>query len=114
DFASIPPDGSPINLSVTRVPGWQAIHFDEGARVVLIPKGVEVDLGATAKALAADLAAAAVLQAVGASGALVSLGSGIVVAGEPPLGGWAVQASEDSNAPLDDGEETITIESGGV
>jgi len=114
DFASIPPDGSPINLSVTRVPGWQAIHFDEGARVVLVPKGVEVDLGATAKALAADLAAAAALHAAGAGGVLVSLGGDIAVAGEAPLGGWAVQASEDSNAPLDDGEETITIESGGV
>jgi thiamine biosynthesis lipoprotein ApbE len=115
DFASIPPDGSPINLSVTRVRGWQAIQFDEGARVVLVPKGVEVDLGATAKALAADLAAAAALQALGAGGGvLVSLGGDIAVAGEPPVGGWAVQASEDSNAPLDDDEEAITIESGGV
>jgi thiamine biosynthesis lipoprotein len=114
DFAALPPDGSPINLSVTRVPGWQAIQFDEGARVVLVPPGVEIDLGATAKALAADLAAAAALKAVGAGGVLVSLGGDIAVAGDPPIQGWAVQASEDSNAPIDDDEETITIESGGI
>jgi len=114
DFASIPPDGTPINLSVARVPGWQAIQFDEGARVVLVPTGVEIDLGATAKALAVDLAAAAALRAAGAGGVLVSLGGDIAVAGDPPVQGWAVQASEDSNAPIDDDEETITIESGGI
>ncbi len=114
DFAALPPDGSPIGLSVARVPGWQAIQFDEGARVVLVPTGVEIDLGATAKALAADLAAAAGLQAVGAGGVLVSLGGDIAVAGDPPVQGWAVQASEDSSAPIDDDEETITIESGGI
>jgi FAD:protein FMN transferase len=114
DFASIPPDGSPINLSVSRVPGWQAIQFDEGARVVFAPVGVEIDLGATAKALAADLAASAAHLAVGAGGVLVSLGGDIAVAGDPPVQGWAVQASEDSNAPIDDDEETITIESGGI
>ncbi len=114
DFAALPPDGSPIGLSVARVPGWQAIKFDEGARVVLVPAGVEIDLGATAKALAADLAAAAALQAVGAGGVLVSLGGDIAVAGDPPVQGWPVQASEDSSAPIDDDEETITIESGGI
>jgi len=45
---------------------------------------------------------------------LVSLGGDIAVAGDPPAEGWAVQTSEDSNAPIDDAEETITIESGGI
>jgi thiamine biosynthesis lipoprotein ApbE len=114
DFAAIPADGSPIQLAVTRIPGWRAIEFDEASRTILIPKGVEVDLGATAKALASDLAAAAAMEAVGAGGVLVSLGGDIAVAGEPPLEGWAVQTSEDSNAGIDDGEETITIQSGGI
>ncbi len=47
DFATVPPDGKPINMSVTRVPGWQAIQFDDRARVVAVPPGVEIDLGAT-------------------------------------------------------------------
>ncbi|HEX7264075.1 MAG TPA: FAD:protein FMN transferase [Candidatus Dormibacteraeota bacterium] len=114
DFAAIPADGSPIQLSVTRIPGWRAIEFDEASRTVLIPNGVEIDLGATAKALASDLAAAAAWKAVGSGGVLVSLGGDIAVAGEPPLEGWAVQTSEDSNARIDDDEETITIQSGGI
>lgn len=114
DFDSMPADRSPIKLTVSRVPGWQAIDFDEAARTVRIPRGVEIDLGATAKALAADLAAAAAGEAVGEGGVLVSLGGDIAVAGEPPLDGWAVQASEDSNSRLDEDEETITIQSGGI
>jgi thiamine biosynthesis lipoprotein len=42
------------------------------------------------------------------------LGGDIAVAGEPPPEGWAVQTSEDSSAPIDDDEETITIHSGGI
>ncbi len=114
DFASILADGPPIRLSVSHVPGWKAIQFDEAARTVWIPPSVEIDLGATAKALAADLAAAAAHKAVGAGGVLVSLGGDIAVAGEPPPEGWAVQISEDSSAPIDDDEETITIQSGGI
>lgn len=114
DFADLPADGSPIQLTVSHVPGWQAIRFDEGARTVSVPLGVEIDLGATAKALASDLAALAALEAVGSGGALVSLGGDIALAGEAPQEGWMVQTSEDSNASLDDDEETISIESGGI
>jgi thiamine biosynthesis lipoprotein len=114
DFAAVPPDGSPIHLTVQRVPGWQAVQFDEAARTVCVPRGVEIDLGATAKALASDLAAAAALQAVGSGGVLVSLGGDIAMAGDAPAEGWAVQTSEDSGAPIDEDEETISIESGGI
>jgi thiamine biosynthesis lipoprotein len=114
DFASILSDGPPIRLTVSQVPGWQAIQFDEAARIVSIPPGVEIDLGATAKALAADLAATAAHEAMGAGGVLVSLGGDIAVAGDPPPEGWAVQTTEDSNARIDDDEETISIQSGGI
>ena len=114
DFATIPPDGSPIQVSVSRVPGWEAIEFDEAARTVFVPRGVEIDLGATAKALASDLAAAAALEAAGSGGILVSLGGDIALAGDAPSEGWAVQTSEDSGATIDDDEETIAIRSGGI
>jgi len=107
-------DGAAINLVVSRVPGWQAITFNEAARTVRVPRGVEMDLGATAKAMTSDLAAAAALQKVGGGGVLVSLGGDIAVAGEPPPEGWLIQASEDSNAPIQIGEETISITSGGI
>jgi thiamine biosynthesis lipoprotein ApbE len=114
DFAAVPADGIALELVVHMIPGWQAIRFDEAARLVRIPRGVVVDLGATAKALAADLAAAAALGAAGSGGVLVSLAGDIAVAGEPPEEGWLIQASEDSNAPIEAGEETISIRSGGI
>jgi thiamine biosynthesis lipoprotein len=114
DFAEVPALGPALRLTVTRVPGWQAIRFDEGRRTVRIPRGVEIDLGATAKALAADLAATAAMEATAGGGVLVSLGGDISVAGEPPPEGWTIQASEDSGAPIDDWEETVSILSGGI
>ena len=114
DFADVPADGLAIELVVNRIPGWQAISFNEAARTVRVPRGVEVDLGATAKALASDLAAAAALARIGGGGVLVSLGGDISVAGEPPAEGWVIQASEDSGAPIAEGEETISIRSGGI
>lgn len=114
DFATVAPDGMAIELVVSRIPGWQAIDFVEATRTVRLPRGVDVDLGATAKALTADLAAAAALAKIGSGGVLVSLGGDISVAGEPPPEGWLIQASEDSGAQIQVGEETISIRSGGI
>ena len=114
DFALLPPDGEPIRLVEARVPGWQAVEFHSSSRTVRIPRGVDLDLGATAKALAADLAAEAASRATGGAGALVSLGGDIAVAGPSPAGGWVIQAGEDSTAPIDDDAETISITSGGL
>lgn len=114
DFASIPTDGASIRLEVHRIPGWEAIRFSAATRTVRIPTGVEIDLGATAKALASDLAAQAASRATGGAGVLVSLGGDIAVAGEAPPGGWSIQTSEDSAAPIEDGEETVSITAGGL
>lgn len=114
DFSSVPPDGLPLVLTVQRIPGWEAVEFDAPSGTVRLPRGVELDLGATAKALASDLAAAAALDAIGSGGVLVSLGGDISVAGEPPPEGWTIQVSEDSGAPIRPHEESIVITSGGI
>ena len=114
DFASVAQDGLPLDLVVRRVPGWQAVSFDPASRTVRVPRGVELDLGATAKALASDISAAAALAAARAGGVLVSLGGDIAVAGEAPDGGWAIQVSEDSGAPIAPGQETVAITAGGL
>ncbi len=114
DFALVPADGGPIELPAGPVPGWRLVRFDERRQTVLVPPGVELDLGATAKALAADLAAITALEAAGGGGVLVSLGGDIAVLGEPPRGGWRIQAGEDSQAPIDPAQETIRIVSGAV
>lgn len=114
DFADVPADGEEIHLVAERVPGWRAIRFDLHSRTVRLPRGVEIDLGATAKALASDLAAAAASEAIGGAGVLVSLGGDISVAGQAPPDGWTIQTSDDSVAPIDDTEEAISITSGGI
>ena len=114
DFALVPTDGDRIQLYSERVPGWQAVRLDFGSRTVRVPRGVEIDLGATAKALTSDLAAAAASKAIDGAGVLVSLGGDIAVAGEAPVQGWSIQTSEDSGAPIDDAEEAVRITSGGI
>ncbi len=114
DFSAMPADGRAIALVVERVPGWRGIRYHDPTRTLWLPRGVELDLGSTAKALASDLAATAALEAAAAGGALVSLGGDIAVAGEAPPGGWQIQVSEDSGAAISQGEETICITDGGV
>ena len=112
DFSRIA--SGPVNLHAVRVPGWQAIRFDRRSRTVLLPPGVELDLGSTGKALAADLAARAALSAAGAGGVLVSLGGDIATAGLPPIGGWRIHVAEDSREKPDGDGEVICLPAGGV
>ena len=114
DFASVASSGGPLLLTVEPIPGWRSVRFSERTRSVFLPRGVELDLGATAKALAADLAAAAALEASGDGGILVSLGGDIALAGEAPVEGWSIQVSDDSTAPFDAGAARIGLHSGAV
>jgi thiamine biosynthesis lipoprotein ApbE len=114
DFASVAPDGGPVSLRIDSAPGWRCVRLDEVTHSALIPAGVEIDLGATAKALASDLAAAAARRAMGKGGVLVNLGGDIAVAGESPKDGWVIQIAEASDAPLTAESEAIAIRDGGV
>jgi thiamine biosynthesis lipoprotein ApbE len=114
DFASLAADGAAITLTVTSVPGWRCVRLDEATSSVLIPNGVELDLGSTAKALAADLAAAAALTSIDSGGVLVNLGGDIAAAGEPPDGGWIIQVSDSSDAPVRAGIEAVAVGDGGM
>jgi thiamine biosynthesis lipoprotein len=60
---------------------------------IQVPAGVLLDLGATAKALGADLAARAIHDALGC-GVLVSLGGDLATAGRAPAGGWTVRVQD--------------------
>lgn len=106
--------GAPSPLRFEAVPGWRVIDLDEATPSVRIPVGVELDLGSTGKAFAADLAAAAAFAAMGNGGALVSLGGDIAVAGIPPEGGWRVLVAEDSSAPVTGRGEVVTLNDGAV
>lgn len=93
-------------------PGWWLVEKRDDPPAIRISEGVSLDLGSTAKALAADRAAARAAAAVG-SGVLVGLGGDIAVGGRAPDDGWPVGIAEDHDAPPEHGE-TILILSGGV
>ncbi|MEV4422779.1 FAD:protein FMN transferase [Patulibacter sp. NPDC049589] len=99
DLALVPAVGPAVHPRPA--PGTAGIFVARGRTAardqgtIDLPAGVALDLGATAKAFAADRAAAAALRAVHAGGVLVSLGGDVAVAGPAPRGGWAVGIADD-------------------
>jgi thiamine biosynthesis lipoprotein len=73
-------------------------HEPDGGAILVVPAGVLLDLGATAKAWAADRCAADVVEALGC-GVLVSLGGDLRVAGEDPADGWTVLVQDGPGQP---------------
>ncbi len=102
-------------LPAPRPGAWRAIGLDRGGRV-RVPAGTALDLGATGKAFAADLAATAAAARAGA-GVLVSVGGDLRIAEPrpdgpaPALGGWPVRVSE---RPDDPDGPVVLLGSGGL
>jgi thiamine biosynthesis lipoprotein len=113
DFGAVARIGPALPTRVVKVPGWRAVRLDDDPRTVTVPAGVQLDLGATAKAWCADRAAAAAARATG-RGVLVSLGGDIAVAGAAPAGGWVVRLADRHDAPVDDAGPCVGISSGGL
>jgi thiamine biosynthesis lipoprotein len=116
DFVQLPPDGPIPAVHVRTVPGWKQIGFDPLRRIVRVPAGVRIDLGATAKAFAADRSATRLAAALGC-GVLVSLGGDVAVAGAAPTGGWTVRV-QDQPGRIDEQPTgpaaTVSITAGGL
>lgn len=95
---SYAPGGSAVpRISSVAVPvDWTAVEFD--GRSVRIPPGTLLDLGATAKAVAADRCARRVHSQTG-TGVLVNLGGDIATAGPAPQGGWRVLVQDSDDDP---------------
>jgi FAD:protein FMN transferase len=113
DFETLPSRRPASALQALAVPGWRLVRLDRGTRTVVLPPGVRLDLGATAKALAADRAAAAAHRATG-EGVLVSLGGDLAVAGPAPAGGWTVLIAEDHRGDPDGAGPRVAVQSGGL
>ncbi|MBO0821473.1 MAG: FAD:protein FMN transferase, partial [Nocardiopsaceae bacterium] len=114
DFAALPPPSPPgppgpagtgptatghastgpvPRVSAPVIPGWRSVTLDPGTRQVTMPPGVQLDLGATVKAWAADRSAARIAGNL-SCGVLVSLGGDTAVAGPPPEGGWRIRVQD--------------------
>jgi thiamine biosynthesis lipoprotein len=116
DVDVIPPDGPAITLRPRPAPGWRRIKLADGPptgrgvrghdvaahrgamRYLTVPPEVTLDLGASAKAFAADRAARLVHSGLGV-GVLVSLGGDIATAGPSPAGGWSVLVQDRPGEP---------------
>jgi thiamine biosynthesis lipoprotein ApbE len=114
DFERIDRTGPPARLTVRTVPGWREVRLD--GRTLTMPAGVQLDLGATAKAWAADRSAARIARQAGC-GVLVSLGGDIAVAGPAPQGGWRIRVQDVTGSPDETPEgpyALIAIRDGGL
>ncbi|MEA2485701.1 MAG: FAD:protein transferase [Actinomycetota bacterium] len=111
DFASIQDNGS-SKLEVAPAPGWRSVQMDRKRQTVQLPPTVCLDLGATAKALGADLAAAEAARAC-REGVLVSFGGDIAVGGPPPPEGWPVLVTDDHKS-LNGNGQNVTLYDGGL
>jgi thiamine biosynthesis lipoprotein len=93
--------------------GWRTVTVDRVSSIVRIPRGVRLDLGASAKAWAADRAARAAAKASGA-GVLVSIGGDIATCGPAPATGWRIRVTDDHRSDCSAPGQTISIRSGGL
>ena len=96
DFTAVRRHTGPLRQPPMPAGGWRRVELDRGRLTVRVPAGILLDLGATAKALAADRAAAAI-EALTRCGVLVNLGGDLRVAGNPPAGGWRVGIADDAD-----------------
>jgi FAD:protein FMN transferase len=114
DFAALGPAPAAVApVRIASVPGWRTVQLDRDAGTVRVSRGVKIDLGATAKALAADRAAAAAGEATGC-GVLVSLGGDMALNDPAPADGWRVRVTDDHRADVSAPGQWILLQSGGL
>ena len=112
DFDALAGRAAP-RLRLVSAAGWASVEVDRERSALRVPRGVELDLGATAKALAADRAAGLVSDRLGCS-VLVSLGGDLALGGPAPDGGWRVRVTEDHAARFDAPGQTISLLTGAL
>ncbi len=94
--------GSPVPA-----PGMAAVTLDDESRTAMLAPGVGLDLGASAKALLADLVADDVAAR---GGVVVEIGGDVAVHGSGPHGPWAVGVSD--SLELNGREPRVSVQGG--
>ena len=94
-------------------PGWRSVSLDRDRSVVTLGRGVQLDVGSSAKAFAADETAELAERELG-TGVLVNLGGDIAVAGRSPEDGWPVRVTDDHASTSDAVGQTIAFSAGGL
>jgi len=105
-------DAPAVPPASARPDAWREVRVDHGG-AVFVPAGVQLDLGATAKAWASDLLAVAIVDALGGD-VLVSLGGDIRIAGAGNRV-WPVLVTEHPDGASDElPPEGVTLDRGGL
>jgi thiamine biosynthesis lipoprotein len=101
-------------ITARRRSGWRSVTLDRDSLAVHVPAGISLDLGATAKAWAADRAATAAASAASCP-VLVGIGGDISTAGGgAPPGGWQIHVTDDHRSSSSAEGQAISISSGGL
>lgn len=114
DFALVAADAGTsgsarrVPAATEPAPGWHRLLFDPVHRLVVLPRGIHLDLGATAKALAADRAARRIHTTLGC-GTLVNLGGDLRSQGPTPAGGWQVALGDDHADAVTRPDTTVAL-----
>lgn len=96
DIELIEDQGELVRAVVRTRPGWRSVSLV--GDMLTVPPHLALDLGATAKAVAADRVAATIAEELGCS-VLLSLGGDIATSGPEPVGGWHVLVQDGPDEP---------------
>ena len=113
DFNEMEKEVSSSATEIVLRTSWPAVRIDRRKQTIAVPEEAEIDFGATAKALCADLACDEIALKL-QGGVLVSLGGDIRVAGATPGPGWKIALLEDSAEKPNEETENVLISSGGL
>jgi thiamine biosynthesis lipoprotein len=113
DFDEVPPQEALELRTSVPAPGWWRIALDPVCRTVSLPESVHVDLGATAKAFAADQAARTIAE-LAECGVLVNLGGDLAIGGPSPSRGWPVGIAAEHRVDPLDADEVVRLADGGL
>jgi len=115
DYDEVAAGDPALPLGGTPAPagGWWNVGLHPSGRAARVPRGLHLDLGATAKALCVDRAAERAAGALGA-GVLVAIGGDVAAAGPAPAGGWRMAVVEDVRSPGPGVDCVVAVRAGGV
>ena len=109
DYAQLLNQDHPAPICSFPTPGVGAITLDPMTHTVTLAPGCQLDLGASAKALAADLIADDVATKCGV---VVEIGGDVAVRGQSPDGQWVIGISD--RLTLTGREPRIYVQGGGI
>ena len=94
DYGALLDEGAIDSTQIRPSPGVSGIVLNADKLTIELPDGVHLDLGATAKARAADIAAEGI-HAQLSVGVVVDIGGDLRVAGPAPVDGWMIGIADE-------------------